>query len=149
MNKDSPPEQPNRTVVKGFHTSESSEKGGESDKYSVSDIELSPIEETVKPSENTVKSDEIHRTIDLNAVKEDGTLFQVVYDLDKTVATHKREVNETTESQILQQRKERISWLKKAIATRRSKIARGEGDVGNHEKAISELSAELQKLLSL
>lgn len=135
-------------MVKGFYSSESSEKGGESDKYSVSDLELSPIPETVKPSENTVKSGEIHRTIDLNAVKEDGTLFQVLYDLDKTVATHKREVNDVTESQIQQQRKERISWLKKAIATRKSKIARGEGDPANHQKSIDEYEKELKKLLS-
>lgn len=145
MKTDSPPEQPNRTVVKGFYSSESQEKGGESDKYSIADIELSPITETVKASENTVKSGE---TIDLNAVKEDGTLFQVIYDLDKTVATHKREVNETTENQIQQQRKERISWLKKAIGTRKSKIARGEGDAANHQKSIDEYEKELKKLLS-
>lgn len=131
--------------MKGFYTSESSEKGSESDKYSISDLELSPISEAVKTSEKQVKSGE---TIDLNAVKEDGTLFQVIYDLDKTVATHKRIEDESTEARIQQERKERISWLKKAIGTRKSKIARGEGDAANHQKSIDEYEKELKKLLS-
>ena len=135
-------------MVKGFYTSESTVNGGESDKQGIEAVELSPIEEAVKPSENTVKGGEIHRNIDLNAVKEDGTLFQVLYDLDKTVATHKRIEDESTEARIQQERKERISWLKKAIGTRKSKIARGEGDAANHQKSIDEYEKELKKLLS-
>lgn len=162
MKSDSPPSRNTvngeRIVVKGFasseNRSETSESGGESDKYEVLEKTSERQPETVKPSETPVSPSpqtviwdgESGEVLELNGVKPDGTFFQALYDTEKTKAIHNRKDkdDEMTADGV----KARIGWLRKAIGTRQSKIQRGEGNAETHKKAIDELQKELKKLLS-